>query len=112
MGYFSTFPFPQSGDRFDFVCSGCGNCPSCTIKNSWKVPTICLEALEHTKSPGGHLATIETLLIEPGYWRTSNESSRILPCYNKEACVGGLTDSVEFCQEGYTGPCEVSPTVQ
>ncbi|CAN0436421.1 unnamed protein product [Ascophyllum nodosum] len=47
-----------------------------------------------------------TLEIERGYWRSSASSPNIFPCYNKDACRGGLTDSHDYCSEGYTGPCE------
>ena len=94
----------QIGDRFASVCSGCDVCDTCTMELPKQIPT-CLEAIEHSSSPGGNLVTLETLSIEAGYWRATNHSTAVLPCYNTDACVGGMTGSPDYCNEGYTGPC-------
>ena len=49
---------------------------------------------------------METLEIDKGYWRATNTSTLVLPCYNTEACVGGITGSPGYCDDGYDGPCE------
>lgn len=99
---------PQSGDRYHFTFSRCSPCAGCTVENLWKVPISFSAVLEHSTRPSGHLATLETLSIDPGYWRATNKSTKILKCYNEDACTGGLTGSSGYCLEGYTGPCEFS----
>ncbi|CAN0107425.1 unnamed protein product, partial [Hapterophycus canaliculatus] len=49
--------------------------------------------------------TLETLVIEPGFFRSSTASTDIRECFHEEACVGGVVPS-EYCATGYTGPCE------
>lgn len=49
---------------------------------------------------------LRTLHVDQGFWRATPMSRNILECYNKEACLGGLTGSAEFCALGYEGPCE------
>ncbi|CAN0600455.1 unnamed protein product, partial [Laminaria digitata] len=51
--------------------------------------------------------TIATLSLDKGYFRTSNESDVILKCFHQNACVGG-SDAANYCEPGYTGPCENS----
>lgn len=63
--------------------------------------------MEHTKSSGGN-TTIEGLEIDPGYWRATKTSRKVLACYNTEACKGGVTGAVDYCRAGYEGPCETS----
>lgn len=71
----------------------------------------CIPALENTNSTGadysGMPITLETLTILPGYWRSVATSTTILPCWNEDACLGGVTDNANFCASGYTGPCEL-----
>ncbi|CAM9175464.1 unnamed protein product, partial [Hapterophycus canaliculatus] len=45
--------------------------------------------------------TLETLSIDEGYWRATNDSDSILACYNPDACSGGQTGSDSFCAVGY-----------
>jgi hypothetical protein len=50
--------------------------------------------------------TVETLKLQPGYWRTANRSLVVLPCLNY-FCVGGTARS-GYCLQGHTGAlCEV-----
>lgn len=72
----------------------------------------CIAELENTVSPGfdktsGVPITLETLRIDPGYWRSMKNSSIVLPCWNEDACGGGLTGSADYCDEAYRGPCEL-----
>ncbi|CAM9486217.1 unnamed protein product [Scytosiphon promiscuus] len=98
----------EGGDptvRFDTVCDDCcewDDCVGCNITRGNVTPS-CDSPLEHTtaEEPG---VTLETLSVDSGYWRPNNESETILACYNADACVGGQTDSDEFCATGYTGP--------
>lgn len=100
-------PYPvrsQSTDVFDVVCKGCPVCDDCPTSRG--VPA-CAEELDHTESTGGN-ATIQDLEIDPGYWRATNTSKKVLKCYNSDACSGGITGASTFCSTGYEGPCENS----
>lgn len=93
----------QTGAHFGTVCKGCDiQCRGCTVEG--KEP-MCLEKLDHSTSAGGN-TTLETLLIEGGYWRATKKSMAIVACFNSEACLGGLTGDQEYCGKGYEGPCE------
>jgi hypothetical protein len=49
---------------------------------------------------------LNSLDIKPGHWRISSESTVVLECPVKEACVGG-SNADNYCEEGYEGwlPC-------
>ncbi|GMI11479.1 hypothetical protein TrLO_g5191 [Triparma laevis f. longispina] len=47
--------------------------------------------------------TLKTLDLKPGYWRTSVNSTEIIPCLNSKHCMGG-PNITDLCNEGYTGP--------
>lgn len=66
----------------------------------------CTDLFSHASSNGG-TTTIAGVLIDPEYWRSDNQSTNVLPCYNPEACRGGLTDDPGYCRLGYKGPCEL-----
>jgi len=53
-----------------------------------------------TDTPGMDLQTLNLL---PGFWRTTLNSTRILPCVNPRHCKGGA-NITDLCSEGYTGP--------
>ncbi|GMH85601.1 hypothetical protein TrST_g3602 [Triparma strigata] len=46
---------------------------------------------------------VETLDLEPGFWRTSSSSTKVLPCLNPKHCKGGA-DTADLCADGHTGP--------
>ena len=96
-------PSPVQWDvEFETVCKDCGEqCHGCEFEG---MEPMCFEELDHSKSPGGN-TTVELLLIDPGYWRVSNTSTKILACYNADACKGGVTGDPEYCLKGYEGPC-------
>ena len=48
---------------------------------------------------------MSTLVINKGYYRTSNRSTDIRECFYKKACHGGR-DADRYCATGYKGPCE------
>ncbi|CAN0285392.1 unnamed protein product, partial [Scytosiphon promiscuus] len=98
----STFLDFFEGDRYLSVCSGCEACNGCNIDNSTAIP-ICANELDHTHSTGDNV-TLETLLIEGGYWRATPSSDAILACHNTRACLGGQTGVPDFCAVGYEGP--------
>lgn len=53
-------------------------------------------------------ATLASLKIRKGYWRSSNKSLVVHSCGHKEACVGAMqiSSSDDYCADGYKGPCE------
>lgn len=58
-------------------------------------------------SPG---ATLTTLPLRQGYWRSGRESLVVHKCGRLESCVGA-TDVLSaggYCADGYQGPCESS----
>ena len=93
----------QSNDLYQVICDGCDTpCQECFFDESAVVP-ICKDAMDHSISPGG-LTTLEGLLIDRRYWRTTDSSLDVFKCYNPDAFCGGLTGSAEYCLEGYEGP--------
>lgn len=50
-------------------------------------------------------ATVESLQLLPGYYRTSAHSRVIEQCLQPHACTGGVLPT-EYCAAGYTGICE------
>ena len=105
------FAFQQAtvdNSRYASVCDGCDiECEGCTIEDNHTVP-VCADLLEHTDSRDG-TATLETLDVDPGYWRATSTSRIILPCFYKTACKGGVTGDPEYCLKGYEGPCKKPP---
>lgn len=96
----------QSDDPYAAVCDGCPTaCDECSFAEPLLAPT-CSAVLDHSTSSGGTV-TVETLSIEPGYWRASPSSPSILACFHADACVGGVTGATGYCLEGYEGPCEL-----
>lgn len=93
----------QAGSLFETVCDGCGTqCPRCIIPGETPECTV---VLDHTRSNGGY-TTIDELMVDSEYWRATATSEDILACYNPDACLGGVTGTTEYCDEGYQGPCE------
>ncbi|CAN0179302.1 unnamed protein product, partial [Ectocarpus sp. 12 AP-2014] len=49
--------------------------------------------------------TLETLELEPGYYRISNTSHTVRECFQESACKGGTDASHDgYCAAGYEGP--------
>ena len=87
------------------MCNGCDEeCEECNIECSRFIP-VCTELLDHADSQGG-TATLETLLVDEGFWRATNTSRNVLECFNTKACRGGVTGDRDYCMAGYEGPCE------
>eukprot|EP00903_Cladosiphon_okamuranus_P021507 g19772.t1 len=97
----------ESGDPYEAVCSGCQtSCDECLFEEPDRVP-VCKGAIDHSTSSGGTV-TLQTLSIDPGYWRATASSEDILACYNADACLGGISGTIDYCLEGYEGPyCSV-----
>lgn len=107
-GTFPPFPDLTAGQRYLIDCEGCGAwglCENCNLTGDTRVP-VCAVVLDHSTSPAA-TGTLEELGLEPGYWRATNTSKIVRPCYNGDACVGGAVVA-EYCSEGYEGPCERS----
>ena len=66
---------------------------------------VCAVVPEGVNTTGDSGMTLETLDLMSGFFRTSDESREVLPCYRDEACKGGPNVN-ENCAEGYAGPCE------
>ena len=50
---------------------------------------------------------LQSLPLDPGYWRTTPNSTNVEACRTEEACVGG-NDTLTYCLYGHKGPfCEV-----
>jgi hypothetical protein len=64
--------------------------------------TIC-PAGSDCAEPG---ATVATLQLEPGHWRSSNESTEILKCDSEEACAPACDDKTELIKEQTDGEVE------
>ena len=103
------FPFPmcpQSHNPYEVLCTDCDSpCELCDFEDSFRVP-YCEVAMAHSTSNGSS-TTIESLSIDPGYWRSTATSKNVLVCYHTDACRGGVTGSSDFCRKGYQGPCEL-----
>ena len=74
------------------------------VENDYKVP-VCEDLFDHADSLDG-TATLETLVLEAGYWRATTTSRDVLACFNEKACLGGVTGNPGYCSAGYEGPCE------
>lgn len=71
---------------------------------------ICDEVPAGARSVGDGGTTLETLELEPGYYRTSNKSHNVLECFREAACEGGIDATDDgYCADGYSGPCESIP---
>lgn len=53
-------------------------------------------------------ATLASMPIREGFWRSDTDSLVIHDCVNPEACAGAtkVSSSDDYCAEGYQGPCE------
>ena len=87
---------------YETACEACPEqCSTCAIQDPDRAQ-LCEPVLEFTTSRTAD-GTLESLDVEPGYWRSSSTSKEIRECYHGPACVGG---SEGYCETGYEGPCE------
>lgn len=89
--------------RYSEICANCPSCSDCDVANEKTIP-ICTPAFEHTTSAGGSV-NLQNLVLDKGFWRVTPVSRKALPCYREEACLGGITDSPDFCDGKFKGPC-------
>lgn len=93
-----TFSSCQVGEIFDRREKRCVECPAgkYALLNG---ETECKNCPEHALCKGGN-----NIYIYPGFWRSSNYSSRIYACNFKELCIGGPG---MFCKNNHGGKlCE------
>jgi hypothetical protein len=77
------------------VPASTGNCPACP---------------EHCSC--GWNTTVETLMVDRGFWRLSHFSATVYQCViakNQTACMGGVAGA-SSCAPEHTGPCELGGT--
>lgn len=95
--------------RFDHVCARCSSecnnvAAGVTVGEETAVP-VCDVVPTGSKSADVGGTTLETLELNPGYYRTSNRSHVVLECFRESSCLGGI-DPNSYCADGYDGPCE------
>eukprot|EP00752_Nemacystus_decipiens_P001402 g1387.t1 len=97
-----------SAKRYMVDCDGCPtwwSCTNCSVLGDVR-EHFCAPILDHTTSDQ-ETGTLETLKLDPGYWRATDTSKRILSCFNEDACEGGAVVG-SYCAAGYEGPyCSV-----
>ncbi|KAH8074917.1 hypothetical protein JL720_10666 [Aureococcus anophagefferens] len=71
-------------------------CEPCTAGEYW-AGGGCLDCPRGARCAVG--ATVGTLEITRGYWRSGERSDRVEACFRRRSCVGGGA-----CAEGYLGP--------
>ncbi|CAN0427923.1 unnamed protein product [Ascophyllum nodosum] len=99
----------MSNDLFQTLCNGCEEpCAGCYFERQSKTP-FCAKTMDNTHSSGG-VISVKHVTIDSGYWRANKFGLEVLPCYNAEACLGGLTGEPGFCLKGYEGPCKYEST--
>lgn len=95
-------------DCFYEVCARCST-GGFDVKPDTSVQVGGLPVCE--KVPPGATAsfsgtTVETLVLEKGYYRTSNQSQVVTKCHRAGACTGGTVPDT-ICAVGYRGPCKI-----
>lgn len=68
----------------------------------------CVKCPPHTKCKKN--SKVESILVEPGYWRNDRDSLNIYPCRVAYGCLGGKISnhSNDLCNKGHKGPlCDV-----
>ncbi|CAM9749701.1 unnamed protein product [Ectocarpus sp. 4 AP-2014] len=97
----------STDEVFNTMCHNCGRASTTYRSGSRSTDSgftsTCEAPPDHTYTIGEN-NTLDTLIIAWGYWRATNESGIILPCYNADACTGGETGAADFCATGYNGP--------
>ena len=86
----------------EVACESCaGESLNCTVENPNRVQQ-CQPVLEHTTSTHAH-GDLESLSLQPGFWRSSPTSKDVRECYEPSACAGGAE---KYCRKAYQGPRE------
>lgn len=93
---------------YELDCDSCPElCDDCFVHSNHAHTCELVPAHTSSNAPGGEL---QSLHLDPGYWRSSFFSKEILECYEATACIGGggegVTNVDSYCGDAYTGPCE------
>ena len=90
-----------SGNRFSFT--GAASCSRC-LKDYYYFEGFCLPCPSGTNCDVDGVSTLIDLLIQPGWWRISEETDEIRQCaHGSLACRGGLNFSEGYCTDGHQG---------
>lgn len=97
--------------RFEVACAECSTAASNTpegveVRHENEIPS-CKDLPTGAKAVASG-TTVEGIVLETGYFRTSNDSHAVLECHRRRACVGG-DDANNYCAIGYEGPCKCYP---
>jgi len=80
---------------------------SCTrcLKEYFYFDGSCLTCPEGTKCDGDGTSTLSHLLVQPGWWRISEDTDVVRLCTHEgsRACRGGLNFSAGYCIDGHQG---------
>ena len=86
-----SFPTPGSSSRYFLKNGECIECP---------------DGSECKESDTAY--TIETIVVEDGFWRTSATSEKVKECPTPAYCKGNESLTGSLCADGHTGAyCEV-----
>lgn len=78
----------------------CFPCTSGSYTLEWN-STGCQPCMDHADCLGG-----TEIHVDPRYWRSSTNSSAMIECLRKDACLGGYEPEKDFpvnCEAGYEG---------
>lgn len=94
----------EAGEIYNYISKSCSVCPYKTYSFNPN-DSSCSDCPQNSVCLGG-----TNIMVNPGFWRSYNESISIHPCTpNSGSCLGGV-DSV--CALGYAGPlcqtCELT----
>eukprot|EP01033_Poteriospumella_lacustris_P001000 gene1001-722_t len=78
-------------------CTPCGN-GEYSFRNDSEVCEPC------TYINGIRSCRQQHLNLKPGYWRYDEDTFAVIPCWSREACVGGEASGTSLCRTGYEGP--------
>ena len=94
-----SFRFCQPGE-IERDKTYCDKCAQGTYSLQWN-STFCEKCMDNVVCLGG-----KELEVNPGYWRHTLNSTRIIDCPREKSCLGGFYSNYSFpveCAEGYSG---------
>jgi hypothetical protein len=78
-----------------------GTCMPCIIGTS------CYE-IDYDDLHSYYGVTVDTMDVEPGYWRPYHYSAHVFECVHAESCTNTSAETLNYgdglCEEGHTGP--------
>jgi hypothetical protein len=85
-------------ERGEMVADGlCVVCPSGFYSLEYDTVTECSACPDHATCFG------DSIVVDKGYWRLSDDTVTVFTCPLEGSCVGGLSTGVDMCSQGYTG---------